>query len=74
MEVSSGVHQAVPNARLPSRFSTEAHAGNTEQQTSSLQTLAAAADSGELYTREVTASVTISCSACQTCAASDVVI
>lgn len=51
MEVSSGVHQAVPNACLPSRFSKEAPAGNTERETSSLQTLAAAADSGAFDTR-----------------------
>lgn len=53
VEVSSGVHgrQAATTACLPSRFSKEAPAGNDEQEALSLQTLAAAADSGVFLTQ-----------------------
>lgn len=63
VEVSSGVHhggqQAVSKARSPSRFSKEAPAGDAEQETLSLQTLAAAADSGVLLHCILTATSSI---------------
>ena len=44
--VHQGGHQAVNEDRSTSRFSKETPAGKAEQETLSLQTLAAAADSG----------------------------
>lgn len=47
MEVSSGVHSKRAQARSPSRFSRDAPLASINEQTSSLQALAAVADSGE---------------------------
>ena len=62
-EVSSGLHghQAATKARSPSRFSKEAPAGNTEQEALSLQTLAAAADSGVFLLWHFTATSSVCC-------------
>jgi len=51
VEVSSGVHSRKRSARSPSRLSREAATSNADEESSSLQTLAAAADSGELNPR-----------------------
>ncbi len=48
VEVSSGVHSRKRSARSPSRLSRKAATSNADEESSSLQTLAAAADSGEL--------------------------
>jgi hypothetical protein len=51
VEVSSGVHSRKRRVRSPSRLSRTAATSNTDEESSSLQTLAAAADSGELNPR-----------------------
>ena len=51
VEVSSGVHSRKRSARSPSRLSRKAATSNADEESSSLQTLAAAADSGELNPR-----------------------
>ena len=48
VEVSSGVHSRRRRVRSPSRLSRKAATSNADEESSSLQTLAAAADSGEL--------------------------
>lgn len=48
VEVSSGVHSRKGTARSPSRLSRKAAASNADEESSSLQTLAAAADSGNV--------------------------
>lgn len=62
VEVSSGVHSRKRSARSPSRLSREAATSNADEESSSLQTLAAAADSGELDPRPtVTLAVDLWC-------------
>lgn len=51
VEVSSGVHSRKRSVRSPSRLSRKAAPSNADEESSSLQTLAAAADSGELNPR-----------------------
>ncbi len=51
VEVSSGVNSRKRSARSLSRLSRKAATSNADEESSSLQTLAAAADSGELNPR-----------------------
>jgi len=62
VEVSSGVHSRKRSARSPSRLSRKAATSNADEESSSLQTLAAAADSGKLDPRPtVTLAVDLWC-------------
>ena len=62
VEVSSGVHSRKRSACSPSRLSRKAATSNADEKSSSLQTLAAAADRGELNPRPtVTLAVALWC-------------